>query len=1191
VTAVSGGASVSLANGTTIPAGGCSISVDVTVPPTAVSGTNTNNIPAGTLQTSVGNNQAPANATLTVSALGYVSGRVFADNNVTPDGIYQLATDSPLTGVSLALYSGANCGGVLVGTTTTDSLGNYLFLGLAAGTYSVCQAAQPTGTVNGATSAGALVSNAGSTGTAGAAGNPTATSSQIAGIVLNGDGTDGAVSGSTNNNFAEIVPSSIAGTVYLDQNNNGVQNGADAGISGITIELLNSVGSVIQTTTTDANGNYRFAGLDPGTYSVREPTQPPATSNGITTPGSVSNGGTTGTASGITTAPSQISNIVLPPNTTASGNNFGEIPNGRSVSGQVFLDYNANGVNNGTPEHGIGGQTVTLTGNDINGNPVSATTVTDSDGSYRFTGLPEGSNYTVIQATQPAGTTNGLATAGSTGGSASNPTASSSQISGINLVGGNTVSANNDFAEVPGAAPDLAIAKTHSPASFAESGNTGFYTITPSNLGTVDTSGAISIVDTLPTGITLAATAIGNGWTCSGAAGASVVSCTTNAVIAAGSSGSTIILRVAVAAGLSGQVLTNTAVISGGSEPAGFDGNNTATDPVVIATAAAVQGHVWLDLSHSRRFSDAQSVPQAGWTVELKLNGNLVSSTTTDTAGAYAFNGLAPGSGYQIRFRHPTTGQIFGNARPNETDATYTSGVVDANNPAGAVTTDGTLKGLTFLSGTTTLEQSLPVDPAGVVYDAVTRQPVAGAVITIGGPPGFDPAVHLVGGNPAVTTGTDGLYQFLLAQGAPSGTYVLTTTTYPGGYMPSPSTMIPVCTASLAVGATPDPALVQTSNTPPGTGVTAHNPAACPGIPAGAVTTQYYSSFVITAGVSASVVNNHIPLDPILGGAIVMTKTTPMTTISKGGLIPYTVTATNTLSATLTNINIVDRIPPGFRYRSGSASLNGLVFEPTVSGRDLNWLNQTFTAGERKTIKMILVVGAGVGEGEYVNQAWSVNSIVSSLVSNVATATVRVIPDPTFDCSDIIGKVFDDKNANGYQDDGEPGIPNVRVVTARGLLVTADADGRFHVPCAAIPQIDHGSNFVMKLDERTLPSGYRLTTENPRDVRVTRGKMVKLNFGATVHRVVRLELTPTAFTVGDELDPQWVAKLDAVVEQLKGRPSVLRIAYAGVGDQSQVRVDRVAERIRMLWKNHEKEKDKKVALPPLIIETELEGAQ
>jgi hypothetical protein len=131
----------------------------------------------------------------------------------------------------------------------------------------------------------------------------------------------------------------------------------------------------------------------------------------------------------------------------------------------------------------------------------------------------------------------------------------------------------------------------------------------------------------------------------------------------------------------------------------------------------------------------------------------------------------------------------------------------------------------------------------------------------------------------------------------------------------------------------------------------------------------------------------------------------------------------------------------------------------------------------------------------------------------------------------------------------------------------------------------------MKLDERTLPSGYRLTTENPRDVRVTRGKMVKLNFGATVHRVVRLELTPTAFTVGDELDPQWVAKLDAVVEQLKGRPSVLRIAYAGVGDQSQVRVDRVAERIRMLWKNHEKEKDKKVALPPLIIETELEGAQ
>ncbi|MGZ3159934.1 MAG: SdrD B-like domain-containing protein, partial [Burkholderiaceae bacterium] len=223
---------------------------------------------------------------------------------------------------------------------------------------------------------------------------------------------------------------------------------------------------------------------------------------------------------------------------------------------------------------------------------------------------------------------------------------------------------------------------------------------------------------------------------------------------------------------------------------------------------------------------------------------------------------------------------------------------------------------------------------------------------------------------------------------------------------------------------------------------------------------------------------------------------------------------------------------------------------------------------------------------------WANNSIVSTRVSNIATAAVRVVPDPTFDCSDIIGKVFDDKNANGYQDQGEPGIANVRLATARGLLVTTDAEGRFHVACADIPQADHGSNFVMKLDERTLPSGYRLTTENPRDVRVTRGKMAKLNFGATVHRVVRLELTSAAFIANSiELQPQWATQLQALPNQLKSRPSVLRISYA-VGKTEDTfarkRLDAVAEKFRTLWQQFEKKEEKR---HPLVIETELEGAQ
>jgi uncharacterized repeat protein (TIGR01451 family) len=1053
----------------------------------------------------------------------------------------------------------------------------------------VCEPVQPSGTVNGITTAGGIVSSNGSTGTAGTASNPTTTTSQIANIVLNGNGGGGEISGSTNNNFAEVVQSSIAGTVFLDQNNNGTQNGTDTGIGGVTVQLLNAGNSVIATTTTDASGNYSFSGLDPGTYSVREPSQPSGTSNGITTAGAVGNGGTAGTATGITTLPSQISSIVLPPNTTASGNNFAEIPNGRTVSGTVFLDYDHNGSLNGT-DHGIGGQTVNLTGTDINGNAVSMTATTTPDGNYSFTNVPEGT-YTVAQPSQPTGTSNGTTTAGSTGGTASNPTSTTSQISNIALTGSNTVSANNNFAEIPGNAPDLAIAKTHSPANFAAGGTTGYYTITPSNIGAVATSGTVTIVDTLPAGIT-PTSANGSGWNC-GIAG-QTVTCTSVSSIAASAVGNVIILRVSVGGGLSGQVLTNTATISGGGEPVGFNGNNTASDPTPIATSASIAGHVWRDVNHNRALDGGETLVP-GWTVELLQSGTVVATTTTDGSGAYTFAGLAPGSGYQVRFRDPTSGTLFGLPMPNETGAAFTNGVLNATaNPGSASNADGTLNNLTLTSDAHITEQSLPLDPSGVVYDAVTRNPVPGAVVTIGGPAGFS-AANVVGGSLSQTTGSSGYYEFLLLAGAPAGTYTLTVTA-PAGYLPAPSTLIPACTATPTVGAVPNPALVQNSNGAPSVGVPNANPAACPGISAGgSATTQYYFSFNFNAG-SANVINNHIPLDPILGGALVVTKTTPLVNVVKGDLVPYTITATNTLSATLGNISVRDQIPPGFKYRSGSATLNGTRIEPMVAGRNLTWANQSFAAGEKKLYKLILIVGTGVSEGEYVNTAFALNSLVNSSVSNVASATVRVVPDPTFDCSDIIGKVFDDQNANGYQDQGEPGIPNVRVATVRGLLVTTDAEGRFHVACADIPQMDRGSNFIMKLDERTLPSGYRITTENPRVVRTTRGKMVKLNFGATIHKVFRLEMDERAFSGDDSLLPEWQDKLKTLAPQLAQHPSVLRLAYRlkenEPPDQAKRRLAAIEKQVKALYaRERDNDGKEKKDVPPLVIETEAAGGE
>jgi uncharacterized repeat protein (TIGR01451 family) len=74
--------------------------------------------------------------------------------------------------------------------------------------------------------------------------------------------------------FPEVSGASLSGYVYADLDGNHVRSaGTDPAIAGATVELLdNASGTVLATTTTDANGFYQFGNLDPGiVYAVREP--------------------------------------------------------------------------------------------------------------------------------------------------------------------------------------------------------------------------------------------------------------------------------------------------------------------------------------------------------------------------------------------------------------------------------------------------------------------------------------------------------------------------------------------------------------------------------------------------------------------------------------------------------------------------------------------------------------------------------------------------------------------------------------------------------------------------------------------------------------------------------------------------------------------------------------------------------
>jgi len=76
-----------------------------------------------------------------------------------------------------------------------------------------------------------------------------------------------------------------------------------------------------------------------------------------------------------------------------------------------------------------------------------------------------------------------------------------------------------------------------------------------------------------------------------------------------------------------------------------------------------------------------------------------------------------------------------------------------------------------------------------------------------------------------------------------------------------------------------------------------------------------------------------------------------------------------------------------------------------------------------------------------------------------------------------------------------------------------------------------------------------LTTENPRVVRLTRGKLTKLNFGVSIGRVVRIDLNSSAFT-GRTVDPSPRLRdgLGRLISGLGEETSILKLTYVDRGE-------------------------------------------
>lgn len=221
--------------------------------------------------------------------------------------------------------------------TTTNSVGQFAFSGLAPGSYTI-EEVLPTGATL-TTPAQTVTVKAGQT---------------ASGVV-----------------FGELP--SISGNVFVDLNGNGTLDTGEPGVGGQTVFLdIDGSGKADGTnpqTTTDSSGNFAFGTEPAGSYKVE-----------MVLPSNVTSSTSTQT-------------VTVATGKTTSGVNIGELP---AITGEVFTDTNGNGLLD-SGETGVSGRTVFL---NIDGKGVpdssNPSATTDANGRYYFLGLAPGS-YTVTE--------------------------------------------------------------------------------------------------------------------------------------------------------------------------------------------------------------------------------------------------------------------------------------------------------------------------------------------------------------------------------------------------------------------------------------------------------------------------------------------------------------------------------------------------------------------------------------------------------------------------------------------------------------------------------------------------------------------------------------------------------------------------------------------------------------------------
>jgi len=298
----------------------------------------------------VGENRLDVDMGIYNDKLATLGDTVWYDDN--KDGI-QDATEKGVNGVKVTLFDNA---GNVVQTTVTDEQGTYLFRDIVPADYTVGFTDLPSAYV---------ISPKGNDSTADVS---TGKTDPITLAV--GENRLDVDMGIYNDKLA-----TLGDTVWYDDNRNGLQDREEKGVPTVKVTLFDANGKVVQTTVTDAQGNYLFRDVVPATYTVGFTDLP---SSYIISP--LDKGIDDTKDSDVDPISGKTEEITLAVGENNLNADMGIFSNRFvTVGDAVWYDDNRNGIQD-EDEKGVEAIKVTL----YSGSDVVAVTTTDRNGIYQF---------------------------------------------------------------------------------------------------------------------------------------------------------------------------------------------------------------------------------------------------------------------------------------------------------------------------------------------------------------------------------------------------------------------------------------------------------------------------------------------------------------------------------------------------------------------------------------------------------------------------------------------------------------------------------------------------------------------------------------------------------------------------------------------------------------------------------------